>query len=258
MKIVRTLMLAAATTTLISTAALARMPGNLVSVSVVANDGSEFSTISEDSSTTTNQRNWLVAKKGAEYSLQLHNLYSERVGVVVSIDGRNAISGKETRLDSSERMYVLEPYSNTKIDGWRTSMREVHRFVFTSDTNSYANRQFKDNGGMGVIAVAVYREKPRPVYYDEAALFAGSPRSANKTSEKVAELDSAGTGFGRSATSHARSVDFEPYGPRAETHIFRYEWEKTLCKMGVISCSARKEPYRRLWDEQGFAPHQGR
>ena len=59
-------------------------------------------------------------------------------------------------------MYVVNGYEHGKYDGWRTARDKVYKFYFTDTADSYAMRTFSDSTSMGVIAVAVYREKERP------------------------------------------------------------------------------------------------
>jgi hypothetical protein len=76
------------------------------------------------------------------------------------VDGLNAISGQ--REAGPGRMYILGPWEETTVRGWRTSLSEVQRFTFVDERASYAARSGKANGKMGWIEVNVYREH-RPV-----------------------------------------------------------------------------------------------
>ncbi len=55
---------------------------------------------------------------------------TRRVGVVVAVDGRNIISGKQSWLRNDERMYILEPYGVGEFKGWRTSLDSINRRYF--------------------------------------------------------------------------------------------------------------------------------
>ena len=79
--------------------------------------------------------------------------------MVIAIDGRNIISGKKSDLKNNEAMYIVDGNDYGEYDGWRTSGGRVHQFYFTDVAYSYAMRTFSDSSAMGVIAVAVYREK---------------------------------------------------------------------------------------------------
>jgi len=101
-------------------------------------------------------RFYLEARAGARYAVSLTNRTRERVGVVLTVDGLNAISG--LRDSGVGRMYVLGPWEETTVRGWRSSMTDVRQFTFVNERASYAARAGKANGRMGWIEVAVFRE----------------------------------------------------------------------------------------------------
>jgi hypothetical protein len=107
-------------------------------------------------------RFYLEAREGARYAVTLANRTHERLGVVLTVDGLNAISGDR---DPAGRMYVLNPWDSASVKGWRTSLDDVRRFTFVDERASYAARSGKANARMGWIEVAVYRERPRPYVY---------------------------------------------------------------------------------------------
>ena len=104
----------------------------------------------------------LRQEKGKTTPSSCDNRTAERVGVVIAVDGRNIISGKKSDLKHTEDMYIVDGYGQARYDGWRTDRDTVHRFYFTDTADSYSMRTFEDSSAMGVIAVAVYREKERP------------------------------------------------------------------------------------------------
>ncbi len=105
---------------------------------------------------------YLQAKRGENYGIVMRNDTPERIGVVIAVDDRNITSGGRSDLKNSESMHIVRPYEHAQYDGWRTTDSEVHRFYFTEPADSYAVRAFADSSAMGVIAVAVFREKFRP------------------------------------------------------------------------------------------------
>jgi hypothetical protein len=121
--------------------------------------------------------------------------------VVIAVDGRNIISGKKSHLKNSEPMYIINRYEVARHEGWRTDSKTVHRFYFTNIDDSYSMRTFSDSSAMGVIAVAVFREKDRPrqLYKKESRRNAPAARAAEMSPEGEASKfrdDRAGTGFG--------------------------------------------------------------
>lgn len=102
-------------------------------------------------------RFYLEARAGARYAVLLTNRTRERLGVVLTVDGLNAISGE--RDTGQGRMYVLGPWEQTTVRGWRSSLADVRQFTFVDERASYAARAGKANGHMGWIEVAVFREQ---------------------------------------------------------------------------------------------------
>ena len=231
-----------------------------VSVDVISDNGSVFPVYNTSSKSQSIHRAYLEAKKGAKYGIRITNNTGRRAGLVVAVDGRNIVSGKKSYLKNTEKMYILDPYTSATYEGWRTAQDQVNRFYFTSDQNSYA-AAWGDNSAMGVIAVAVYYEKPipEPVYetqnYDGICATAPAGIVANKSLSKGAASENAGTGFGSEKYSPSIKVSFEPESYIAEKHLLKYEWRETLCKKHIIDCSY--PPKNRLWDEgdNQYAPY---
>src|SRR5690606_29068686 len=99
-----------------------------------------------------------AGQQGHRYSVRLRNGSAERVLVVLSVDGLNAISGEVAA--PGQTGYVLNPWQTTDIHGWRKSSDEVAQFVFTDPDRSYAARTGRPDN-IGVIGVAVFHEAGR-------------------------------------------------------------------------------------------------
>ena len=122
-------------------------------------------------------RYYLEARAGCAYAIRITNHSPERIGVVLAVDGLNAISG-ERELGPTDparrgRMYVIDPWGDVSVRGWRTSLEDVRRFTFVNERGSYAARTGRANGKMGWIQAWAYRERfvarvspPRPVPWD--------------------------------------------------------------------------------------------
>lgn len=194
-------------------------------------------------------RAYLEARNGESYAIRVRNRTGHRIGLVIAVDGRNIISGDKSHLARSERMYVLGPYQQGTYKGWRTSLSQVHRFYFTEAGDSYA-AAWGDDSALGVIAVAVYREKPRQA--EETSKLPSGDRAAGESAARSAP----GTGFGSAAQSHAVRVQFDPEHTPAARYFLKYEWRQALCDKGVIACGRRPN---RFWPDEsvdrGFAPY---
>ena len=237
-------------------------PGALVGISVEVDDGRAPLYPAPDGSS----RWYLEARAGASYAVVLSNRTAERLGVALTVDGLNAISGER----DSNRMYVLGPWEQSTIRGWRTSLAEVRRFTFVDERASYASRAGKANGKMGWIEAVVYRERrryvrrhPDPLPWSEERRSddrdrAGEaspvpevppatepPAAADAPSAKAEsprELSRGypggrsypGTGWGPRADDPVVVVSFDPQGTPAERVTLRYEYRSGLVALGIL------------------------
>ncbi len=111
-------------------------------------------------------RRYFQAFRGRNYSLAVTNKTGQRVGVLIAVDGLNVVNGERSSLSNGEAMYVLGPWERAVIRGWRTSLRDVRRFVFVDEARSYAERTGQANGDMGWIRVLSFREQRPQVWID--------------------------------------------------------------------------------------------
>jgi hypothetical protein len=217
-------------------------------------------------------RLYFEARRGARYAIRLSNRSHERLGVVVEVDGLNVISGDRTAsswLGSNPgRMYVLDPWDTTDIQGWRTSLDQVRRFTFVEEERSYAARSGQANNKMGWVEIAVYRERRRAVWrhYDDgrpdthgrestfggdAGVGGAAPEAPATAAPKAEEKRAAdayrdsggarrpeaqrypGTGWGQATDDRVVVVDFEPERAPAQRTTLRYEYASGLRALGI-------------------------
>jgi hypothetical protein len=275
----KTIIIVMLTIALCTTGAWAGVAGNAVEVRITNDDGRMLPIYPAKMSSDV-RKVYAEAIKGDHYRIEVKNRLNRRVGLVIAVDGRNIISGTKSWLNSSERMYILEPYGSGEFTGWRTAQNRINRFYFTDVPDSYA-AAFGDESAMGVIAVAVYPEVrrcklPTPLprttlsYQDKqegkgtdsAGKAQADPATPSATGERMQKnaarseraMESTGTGYGRDEYSPSQIVAFEPEKRAAETIYLKYEWRSTLCKMGVIACARPyHRPHNRLWDNDGYA-----
>jgi hypothetical protein len=197
---------------------------------------------------------YIVGTPGHEYAVRIRNCTGERILAVTSVDGVNVVSGETASPEQSG--YVIEPYGSVEIAGWRKSLERTAAFYFTDLRNSYAARTGRPDN-VGVIGVAVFKEKQAPITYrqprEKIAVDAAAPRTeapaSAATSESAAQSydrDDArrsagavakqlGTGHGRSETSYAQRVAFERASSYpAETVSLQYDHRENLIAMGVL------------------------
>lgn len=102
---------------------------------------------------------WVAGRPGANYAVEIHNRLGERVLAVASVDGVNVVSGETANWNQTG--YVLNPEETYQITGWRKSDTEIAAFTFTDSPNSYAELTGRP-ANVGVIGVAIFRERPAP------------------------------------------------------------------------------------------------
>lgn len=101
---------------------------------------------------------YVAGEQGDRYNLRLTNNTASRVEAVVSVDGRDVISGEPGNY-KKQRGYVIEPFSSVVVDGFRQSLDQVAAFRFTHFGDSYSARRGSAQN-VGVVGVAVFSEKP--------------------------------------------------------------------------------------------------
>jgi hypothetical protein len=187
-------------------------------------------------------RRFVVGKPGNEYAIRVRNGSAGRLLAVMGVDGVNVISGDTASPRQSG--YVLAPYESAEIAGWRTSLSRTAAFYFTSLPDSYAARTARPDN-VGVIGVAIFAERPRPVAIDQlrrreagrADAETAQPAPAAPANEAGAPRDQAaklGTGYGRSESSYASYTRFERASETpVETIAIYYDSFQNLLAQGV-------------------------
>jgi hypothetical protein len=230
-----------------------------VSIEVVSDSGSIFQTIPHDAfwkGDTHVFKSYLEARKGEPYGIIIRNRTSNRIGVVIAVDGRNIISGRQSKLGNNENMYIVNAGETGRLNGWRTSQDQVHRFFFTDTADSYSVMTFADSSAMGVIGMAVYREKQQPLSLmkekREAPAVGAPAAKKSQSADRALASENAGTGFGDAQYSPVITVSFDPERAPVQKTFIKYEWRDTLCRKGILRCE--RELGNRLWDENQSAP----
>lgn len=102
---------------------------------------------------------YVAGTPGERYAVELKGRRGERLLAVLAVDGINVLTGQTAATLQSG--YVIEGGQAYAVSGWRKSMDDVAQFVFTALPDSYAARTGRP-ADVGVIGVAVYRERPSP------------------------------------------------------------------------------------------------
>ncbi|HWO26060.1 MAG TPA: hypothetical protein VNO30_45350 [Kofleriaceae bacterium] len=101
-------------------------------------------------------RFYVQGNAGERYVIRVTNPTPNRVEAIVSVDGLDVIDGEPG--DLRKRGYVVPPYGDVRIEGFRTSHQDVATFRFSSVNDSYAGQKGKARN-VGVIAVAIFEEQ---------------------------------------------------------------------------------------------------
>ncbi len=235
--------LAAAITASVSLTACA---GSLVDLSVVSRpDGRPLQTYAYRG------QNWIAGNPGERYAVRLRNRTGARVLAVLSVDGINAVTGETA--DPSQGGYVLDPYESAEITGWRKSLQEVAAFYFTALPDSYAARTDRPDN-VGVIGVAVYREKEKPLATPQPPLARESESAAARDAapagaaaapapaepRRKQEASRLGTGHGEREHAPTQYAAFErATRSPAEVVSLRYDSWTNLVARGVVPRAPR-------------------
>ena len=214
---------------------------------------------------------WVAGTPGNRYGIRLSNTTGERVLVVLSVDGINAVTGQTA--SPAQAGYVLEPWESAEIAGWRKSLDDIAQFTFTDLGDSYAARTGRPRN-VGVIGVAVFQES-RPRYYpaplpalsrddrryeggryeqEPAAKSAPAPtasangmaresRAADMAGQGNAARQSMGTGHGQREWSPVGQTNFiRATRAPAQVSELRYDEARRLVAIGAMP---RTYPYPR-------------
>ncbi len=217
-------------------------------------------------------RSYIEGVYGNTYSIRVFNHTARRVEAVVTVDGRDVISGQVGNYTAA-RGYVIDPYNSVLIEGFRNSWSNVAAFTFTDIGDSYAARM-GDASNVGVIGVAVFKERtyrptppPPPIYrYDsrpraskqrlgsgygrsesQAPAGGAAPSVESRSYDRDDYDDSSqglGTGYGYDTYSPSTSTYFTRGSKRpAAVLAVRYDDRSGLYAKGVLPVP-RPEPYR--------------
>jgi hypothetical protein len=119
-------------------------------VQIMREDGETLPTYS------LKDRFYVQGNANERYIIRITNPTGHRIEAVVSVDGLDVIDGEHGAL--RKRGYVVPPYGETRIEGFRTSQADVATFRFSSVSGSYAGQKGKARN-VGVIAVALFEER---------------------------------------------------------------------------------------------------
>jgi len=200
-------------------------------------------------------RLYVPGEPGHRYAVRLTNQTGERMLVVLSVDGVNAVTGETA--SPAQAGYVLAPWESAEIAGWRKSMDDVAQFYFTDLPDSYAGRTGRPDN-VGVVGIAVFRERtqympPYPVSSPPVASGNRYERSARASAPQAAQESAAadaaspgaypierearrlGTGHGAREWAPAGRASFARASTRpVQVTQLHYDDADTLAALGIV------------------------
>lgn len=164
---------------------------------------------------------WVLGEEGERYVIVVRNPTGNRVEAVISVDGRDAISGRVADFRNN-RGYVLPPFGSVRVEGFRQSLDHVATFRFTDPGNSYSSRMGTPQN-VGIIGVAFFPERVQPVaipvpedrerrkiYRPRPSAPSKKPSAGAAPSTRAEQSDSnIGTEYGETRGSRVTQTHFE-------------------------------------------------
>jgi hypothetical protein len=106
--------------------------------------------------TNVGDRTYVIGQEGERYAIFIENHTPRSFEAVATVDGLDVMNGQPGSYDN--RGYVLGPYANLEIDGFRQSSDAVAAFRFSKVRDSYAAQRGAARN-VGVIGVAFFGQR---------------------------------------------------------------------------------------------------
>jgi len=150
------------------------------------------------------------ALMGGSYSIVVRNRSSERLKVVIGVDGLNvyrkaAVAGRADADTGS----ILPPGETRTLQGWQMDSSTAQRFVFSPP--EWSEGEGRTDSHIGLIVVQVYRERRQEWFglRDEVEERAAEGDRLESMSRKASPSPQIGTTSGDDVSSRVRTVVFD-------------------------------------------------
>lgn len=170
-----------------------------------------------------NKQPTLKVKANEEYSIVVRNPLPVRAAVAVTIDGLNSIDGQRTSPRNAKK-WIVAPRSTLTISGWQTSKDTLRKFLFTAQSEAFAQWRENKEGkpftrNLGVIGVAWFWNSseldqalhpPQPFVDDSVRSAKCAADAARPAMAPCAKSESrAGTGMGEQQQHAVTEIKFD-------------------------------------------------
>ena len=129
-------------------------------------------------------RYFIESREGTEHVIEITNRNYYRVEAVVAVDGLSVMNGEPA--STEDFGYVIPAYGSVKVKGYRKNLEEVGAFKFSKREQSYAADK-GDSSNVGVIAIAVWKEKLVSLNSGTITLGSVSPTTATAMTPTLLE-----------------------------------------------------------------------
>ncbi len=218
-----------------------------ITVSLEGDDGMTLPTVRHRGTT------FVAGTPGERYAIRVRNNTARRLEVVVTVDGRDVLTGRLGDF-TRQRGYVIDPFGSVVIDGFRRSLDRVAAFRFSDVHDSFTALHGTPQHA-GVIGVAAFEERVDPPRGGTVARRSTAPatdprarpdtpapskksepgeaRSHRDTTENARQA--LGTEFAETRLSRVREVTFvRRNARRPDVRVtLRYDTAEALAAKGV-------------------------
>ncbi len=202
---------------------------------------------------------FVMGEEGQRYAIRVFNHSDKRVEAVVTVDGRDVVSGELGNFE--RRGYIVPAHGSVLIDGFRRNLDTVAAFRFSTPERSYSALKGSASH-VGVIGLAVFSEVERRPQAIAELPAAGFERKSKDEAEAPADTAAApppqpaegwrgrrgtgsaaqpakkpglGTGWGENRHSQVSREDFRRQDPDRPDFVtsFRYDNRAGLLARGI-------------------------
>lgn len=182
---------------------------------------------------------FVVGVPGEPFSITLGNRSPNRVLFRLFVDGRNVADPTKSVVDGPTDGFILRPYSDWEIKGWRRGADESAQFFFALPGDSYVE-QVGGYADRGNISAEVFLE--RPVYRDRLANMVpglrlpsiGAPQAAMSPETLCDVSGSLGAGYGRAQIDKVKYASFDAQTFSTASFHIKYGTEVDYAKIKSI------------------------
>lgn len=129
----------------------------------------EFEIINNEDETyrtfNVDDENIIGIVKNEAFKIRFKNNTNQKVQVRLSVDGTDILTGDLASTKPTGKMWFVDAYKMLELRAWPETTNGGARFVFASEKQSVAVNTHGNRDGIGLIAAAVYVEKPHGFYY---------------------------------------------------------------------------------------------